>query len=452
MLNSTLLVTGKIISTLSKLLDLGAGSTWPGHFALSANKNFIRDLIQKNPHLKIILIAGTNGKTTTAKMIASLLTLKNKTFFQNAAGANLLNGIASSLIENIDFTGKVEKDFAIFEVDENTLPLILMQVTPYAIVLLNLFRDQLDRYGELNAIARQWQKALSSYYLLNNTCYLILNADDPLIAYTGFLNSAKRNLKIFYFGLPYNMMTINQPLHEADSIYCPKCGNKLKYLKVAYSHLGDWQCKKCKLQKPKNIVKNTVSCPLPGLYNNYNIQAASTFGKILGLSDKQIESNLKSITPAFGRQEIIETENKKIQIFLSKNPTSFNQSLETVISLAPHGKKITVMFALNDRTPDGKDVSWIWDTNLESHIDKLKSIIISGDRCYDMGLRVFYSRNDKFRMTNFESNSNVQIFKNLNDAIKYGIQSIKKDEILYILPTYSAMLEVRKILIGRKLL
>lgn len=428
-MNIFLIFLGKLVSLFSQWLGTGSGSTWPGHIALIINKNFIKDLL-KNQKIKTILIAGTNGKTTTGKLIQTILEKDGKKVFQNTAGANLLNGIASSIVLHSNILGKINYDFAVFEIDENTLPLILKDVNPDYLLLLNLFRDQLDRYGEVNMIAEKWQKVIN---LLTPQTSLILNADDPQIAYLG----KKTKAKTFYYGLNDSKSTQKSHQHAADSTYCPKCQNKLTYKAVYYSHAGEWQCKNCGLKRPKLNISNSPIFLLFGTYNKYNTLAALLFAKANNVNNNSIEQSLKQFQPAFGRQEMIELNDKKIQIFLSKNPTSFNESLRTIKEL---GAK-SVLFVLNDRIPDGRDVSWIWDVDTEKYVQNFKSIVISGDRAYDMGLRIKYSYSSEFKIED-----------DLKNAIILALKQTPKSETLHILPTYSAMLEVRKILLGRKIL
>ncbi|HSW96424.1 MAG TPA: Mur ligase family protein [Candidatus Saccharimonadales bacterium] len=432
MLNLLLIFFGKSISSISKLLNLGNGSTWPGHIALLANKKFIRD-ITKNFPLKIVVVAGTNGKTTTGKMITTILQEDKKHVFQNTAGANLLNGIASTLLLHTNVFGKINKGYAIFEIDENVLPLFLNELTPHAIILLNLFRDQLDRYGEIDTIAKKWQTALAT---LPGTTTVYLNADDPQIAYLG----ESLCTDVQYFGLEEK--SVQKTLqHASDSIYCPNCHTKLMYKRIYYSHLGDWHCPSCKLKRPMPNISITYF-PLSGDYNKYNTLAAALFAKNEGIKNTIIEKALKKVKPAFGRQEIIEIDDKKAQIFLSKNPTSFNQSLDTIKHLG--GK--TVLLILNDRIPDGRDISWIWDIDIEEYMDNFENIIVTGDRVYDMALRMQYIQNSQ------KENTKFTIYENLEDAVQQSLLLIKPNEVLYILPTYSAMLEIRKILTGKKIL
>ena len=439
-----LIVIGKCIAFLSKLLNFGDGSTWPGHVALLLNKNFIKQIVRnqktKDKRLKIVLIAGTNGKTTTGKLLQTILGKNGCEVFQNQSGANLLNGIASSFIANSDLFGSIEKEYAIFEVDENVLPLILEEIEPEYVVLLNLFRDQLDRYGEVNSIAKKWQTAIEK---LSNTTTLILNADDPQIAQLG--EHAKQ--KVLYFGLHDKKLDQTTQPFTADSTYCFNCGKELTYTITYFSHIGEWECKNCGRKRPTLDLATITAYPLPGTYNKYNTLAAVLTAKTIGVDGKTIESALKNFSPAFGRQEIITVGNKKIQLFLSKNPTSFNESLRTVKTL---GAKSLVLI-LNDRIPDGLDVSWIWDVDFENLVDKNANIMLAGDRKYDMGLRIKYAFNETGHAER-KNHIKVAICQGLKDAIEKGLKSVQQNETLYILPTYSAMLEIRGVLTGKKIL
>lgn len=438
MINKSLIFAGKTISQVSKSLNRGNGSTWPGHIALKGNKNFIKEILSKSS-TKIIIVAGTNGKTTTSALIKTGLEKNGKTVLQNASGANLLNGIASALLLHTNASGKLTQDYAIFEIDENVLPLALDQITPDYLILLNLFRDQLDRYGEINTIVKKWQNAIGK---LSEKTTLILNADDPQIAAIPvFLTIAKQ--RVYYFGLQSEKTTEEYSHEAADSMYCPKCGSKLIFETRTFSHLGKWKCNSCGLHRPELTLQHLDTYPLIGTYNKYNSLAATLVLTKSGLTNTQIVTAFQHFKPAFGRQEIISYRGKNVQLFLSKNPTSFNQSFATIKEL----KAKVILFVLNDRIPDGHDISWIWDTDL-SGLENLKQIIISGDRTYDMSIRVKYEQQQKWE----RENSRWKIEPDLVKAINFAIQQTEKDETLYILPNYSAMLEVRKILIGKKIL
>lgn len=457
-MNLLLILLGKFISAFSHFLNIGSGSTWPGHIALSLNKNFIKNILRKNQNLKIILIAGTNGKTTTAKLIRSILEYGKKSLpahwrvFQNEGGANLLNGVASSIALHSDVLGALNYDYAILEIDENTLPLILKEINnPDFIIILNLFRDQLDRYGEVNTISSKWKNPLSK---LSPKTKLILNADDPQIAFLGLTQGGvsfpplRWKSNALFFGIN-NKNTTDNIQHAADSTYCPNCGEKLFYNATYFSHLGDWICKKCNFKHPQKTFTSSPVYPLSGAYNEYNANAAVLTTQQIGIKDKEIYSALQNFKPAFGRQEILGINDRKVQIFLSKNPTSFNESLKTIANL--NAKNLLIV--LNDKIPDGRDVSWIWDVDIEEFIPRFRNIFISGDRCYDMALRLKYSseiQNSKVKSQNY--NSKFKTYENLKEAVDLALKETQRDETLYILPTYSAMLEVRKILTGKSIL
>lgn len=435
-MNLLLVFLGKSIVFIIRLLNLGNGSTWPGHIALNINKNFIKDLLKtRDKRLKTILIAGTNGKTTTGKLIQTILEKNGKKVFQNESGANLLNGIASSMLLHSSILCRISYDFAIFEIDENTLPLILKEISkPDFILILNLFRDQLDRYGEVNMIASKWNKSLAT---LKSSTTLILNADDPQVAFLG--KNFKSN--VLYFGLDSQKSKNEKYQHASDSTYCPNCNEKLTYNSVYFSHLGDWECKKCGLKHPTKTFILSPHYPLLGTYNEYNTNAAVLLAEEIGFKKEKIKTALKDFKPAFGRQEILQINGKKVQIFLSKNPTGFNESLKAISSL----KAKNLLIILNDRIPDGRDVSWIWDVDVEDFIYSFDNITISGERLYDMALRIKYAQNAI-------QDSLFTVQENLEKAIVFSLAKTPKNETLYILPTYSAMLETRKILTGKKIL
>lgn len=418
---------------VSRFLNLGNGSTWPGHIAF---KFFPQILTYMSLQIKngAILVAGTNGKTTTAKMIRTILESGSTKYasrvVHNDSGANLLNGIVSSLICAADWKGNISAQWGIFEVDEATLPLALKEFTPKFVVLLNLFRDQLDRYGELDLIAQKWQKALLD---LPETSQIILNTDDPQIAFLG----RELRAKVAYFGLEDPKIALKEKQHAMDTTYCPKCGAKLEFSRIYFSHLGKWRCPKCKIHRPEPNL-DSWDYPLHGTYNRYNTLAAVLTCEMSGLNKAQIQKSLVGFKPAFGRQEEFEVDGKKIKMILAKNPTGFNESIRT---LGGNEKKKTVLLILNDRIPDGRDVSWIWDIDTEELLKQVDGIIISGERAYDMALRIKYSGSSEF-----------QIEEDLKKAISLGVEQTPKTEILYILPTYSAMLEVRKIIAGRRIL
>jgi len=428
-MNNFSILFGKSLSYVSKHLNLGHGSTWPGHIALKLNPSFISNSF-KNSETKIIFVTGTNGKTTTAKMLETILKENGKKVFSNVSGANLLNGIASSLISNSSLLGKIDSDFAIFEIDENILPLIVEKIKPNYLISLNLFRDQLDRYGELDSIAIKWQE---TYKDLVSTTF-ILNADDPKIAYLG--NGIKN---AYYFGLSDKSLETKESQHASDSMLCPRCGENLSFEYFYFSHLGKWECKNCKLKRPIPDLNSFPIYPLTGTYSMYNTLAAALTAKRIGLSNENITNSLANFKPAFGRQEELNVKGTKVKLFLSKNPTSFNESLRTIREEKPKN----LLIALNDKIPDGTDVSWIWDIDFENFLDTDIKLLLSGDRVYDLALRIKYAGIDREK---------YQTFEKMEDAVQAGLKAKDKMNTFFILPTYSAMLETRKILTGKKIL
>ncbi len=420
----------KFIFFFIRFFSFGSGSTWPGHIALFLNRRIIRDILNKNIHLKIILIAGTNGKTTTSKMLSYALSKKGLSILKNDTGANLLNGIASSIIDNTSFFGKIDNQVAIFEVDENTLPQIIKYLNPTAVIILNLFRDQLDRYGEVNTISNKW---LESFKKINSKTKFILNGDDPLLYFLG----KKLKNEIYYFGVSKENMTSKNLSHDIDSNYCPECKNRLTYNAISYSHLGDFFCDKCGFKRDgvESDFSN-LKYPLEGVYNSYNTNAVLlTLKKIFLFLD--IDKDLfVGFKPAFGRLEEIVYKNKKITILLSKNPTGFNQSINLINQ---NLDKKNILILLNDRIPDGTDVSWIWDVDFDQLFKTKCKVFISGDRCYEMAIRL----KDKKEY--------IYLYKDYKKAVNEMCNSLKNEKN-YILPTYSAMLEVRNYLIGKKML
>jgi lipid II isoglutaminyl synthase (glutamine-hydrolysing) len=417
---------GKFVSWVSKTFRIGAGATWPGEIALKISPLILGSFADRFTK-GIVLIAGTNGKTTTAHMIETVVSAQGMTVVHNKSGANLLNGIVSACIEQIGEDNKA--NWGIFEVDENSLPQVLRYIKPKAIVLINLFRDQLDRYGEVDVIAEKWEHAIKK---LDPSTTLILNCDDPLISYLG--NKVKNPVR--YFGLNDSPRKFSEMEHATDSIFCLFCGSRLSYKTVYFSHLGDWYCSKCGAKRPKPNL-DTWGSPLPGLYNRYNTLAAVLALRELGVVDDAIRKTISQIKPAFGRQEELVVGKKKIKLFLSKNPAGFNASLKTVLELKP----AAMLIALNDRIPDGRDVSWIWDVDFDMIPDSVR-VVVSGDRTYDMGIRIKYTQRTK----------EFFVEPDLHVALSRGLSEVKEGGILFVLATYSAMLDVRKIIHGKKIL
>lgn len=429
-LDRLVITNAKTVSKTSTGFGIGAGETWPGELALTLRPK-IASYFGKQFKKGVILVVGTNGKTTTTLMIKKILEANSDRVVHNATGANLLNGIVSSCIRQTDWKGNVNAEYGLFEVDENSLPIVLQYITPVRIVILNLFRDQLDRYGEVDVIIEKWQKALNALSRQTSDVRFVINADDPSVAYFGH----GLGIRVTYFGLNDTKEYLNVAEHATDSTFCPQCGARLTYEGIYYSHIGVWRCEKCNLKRPTPDV-HTFPKVLDGLYNQYNTLAAVALSRSLGIKEMIIKKSLVSFVPAFGRQEEIIVGKKKVKLFLSKNPAGFNASLRTVKEMgAKH-----IFLVLNDRVPDGRDVSWIWDVDFEMLLQDEHIITTSGDRGYDLALRLQYADVKPF------------VEPNLEKALLHALEVLPSDKTLYILATYSAMLEARKILTGRKIL
>lgn len=438
--------TSRFASTKTKS---GSGSTLPGLLAEKVDPNIIAKLSKKLPD-GVILITGTNGKTTTAKMLAEIMTEAGHKVICNFSGSNLSRGIASLLTEHSSFFGtRLNAKVGIFEVDEATLPEITNKVSPKYILVTNLFRDQLDRYGELDKTAALIGSSLESS--ANST--IILNADDPLVA-----SLTKYNKNVKYYGLDSKITTRSKG--AIDSKDCLECGHELVYDVRYFGHLGQYYCPNCREQRPvpsytltdldlsvesSSATYNTprdctkLSIQLPGLYNLYNALAAACLASELGIPDRSTVDALAKVSAAFGRMEKIQVGNKKLYLLLVKNPTGFTQVIET---LGYDEKPKNILFALNDNFADGTDISWIWDAEIELIKNLYRHITVSGIRAEDLRLRLKYAD---------IKNEQISVERDLGRALDIGLGNLADGETLYILPTYTAMLEIRKILKERGL-
>lgn len=430
----------KSLFFIIKRSKISAGSTWPGHIALFFCNHFIRKILEMNYSIKTVIVCGTNGKTSTVSLICHLLKKMGYRTFSNQEGANLLNGIASALIQKASFFGKINEDYAIFEVDELSLPKVLKEIKPHSLIILNLFRDQLDRYGEVNTILNLWVKTMKK---LDKRVNLIINGDDPQLVYHA---TNLKNPK-FFFGVGKKSMKLSKIPHDVDFNFCPICNSILNYSRLSYGHLGDFFCSRClfKRKKVNDYSKEKIYYPLGGLYNKYNIHAVLTWlTQVLGFKLKDITKKLKSFTPVFGRQETVFLQGKKIFLLLSKNPSGFNQSLNFIGEKIKNKKKKSyLLLLLNDRIPDGHDISWIWDINFDKEIlTSVKQVLIGGDRCYEMAIRIKYEMINEIMP--------VLVFDYLDDLKKFFLNEVNKNEEIFALANYTAMLELRKLLIGYK--
>ncbi len=428
----------KAAGWMSRALGRGGGTTLPGMILLRLRPHILREMAQELE--EIIVISATNGKTTTARMVSHAAHESEISFVANTSGANLPSGIATALLRR-----KPDEKYGIFEVDEAALPELVPQLRPTVLVLMNLFRDQLDRYGELETTIHKWKKMVES---LPETTKLIINADDPALAYLGSLHQ-----NVQFFGLELTDHASETISHAADSLHCLKCNSPLNFQQVTIGHLGHWECQNCGFSRPNPSFTGDkinlmgldgsefiaasktdslgIQIPLAGTHNVYNALAAYATCYTIDISATKIQKGLSTISAAFGRNEIISFDGVELMIMLAKNPAGANQNLKTL--LLEEGT-IHLAILLNDRTADGKDVSWIWDVDYEMILDRIASLTISGDRAYDLALRFYYSG---FPATSMHVVPSIQeLLEHLKSTIKIGGRAV-------VLPTYTAMLDLR---------
>lgn len=429
------ILASKITIFITKNI-LKGGTTFPGKVALKIDKNILSKV---SKGYKVVLVTGTNGKTTTTSMIYNIIKNSGKNVITNNTGANLFPGIVTTFIDNYKFFNKVNDSYAIIEVDEANLKYITKYISPEVITVTNLFRDQLDRYGEVYTTL---SKILEGIELSPKTT-LVLNGDESLLG-----NLDLPNNQVFYgFNAKVND---NKDIDiNADAKFCKFCKSPYEYNYITYNHLGDFYCSNCGFKRSNlkysvnDIIELTpesstvkindleVTISQSGVYNIYNALCAYSISKELSISDEFIKNSLEKQDSSFGRQEIIKIEDKEIKIILVKNPAGYNQALDT---LCLNKEDFSCAFLLNDNYADGTDVSWIWDVDFEKLSSlNINNIYISGIRCYDMAVRL------KISGLNEESFIIEENFENLTEKIK----SCKNNKI-YILATYTAMINYRK--------
>jgi len=399
------LLATRLITYLIRLLGRGKGSSLPGMIALKIHPDLIREGASR-VRLGIIMVTGTNGKTTTNNMIARILEGSGHSVLINREGANLIAGVASVFARGLDLTGRSDYDYACLEVDEAAFPLVAAQVSPRLVVVTNFFRDQLDRYGELDKTVSLVRNALKGL----EGAKLILNADDPLVAQLG----RSTGLPSVFYGLADHEATRRQGSAAREAKFCPFCGRELDYRYYHYSQLGDYRCPGCGFARPNPDVEgvsprsegaNTLcrvrfrqgsavplQIPVYGVYNLYNALAAYTTGLLLDLDPCRTAELLMGYRPATGRMERFHYRGKPVYLNLVKNPTGFNEGLGALLGLADG--QVDVMIAINDNDADGRDISWLWDVDfeiLESARDRFGVFVCSGQRAGEMAVRLKYA-------------------------------------------------------------
>ncbi len=461
----------RAIGAASRRSGRGGGTTLPGRVLLRLEPEAIAKLGAGLSGGSTI-VSATNGKTTTAGMIAAILAAEGRPPVHNRAGSNMTWGVATALLEQRGAEG-------LFEVDEAWLPRVAQQLRPRLIVLGNLFRDQLDRYGEMEALAEEWAKAVAE---APAGTALALNADDPLIADLGRDPDTERPRDgVLYFGIEDHSQALPELQHAFDAKHCRRCGHPYAYEVAFVGHLGHYSCPNCGAQRPRPDVAATrielrgmegsaatvrlpggeieITLPLPGLYNAYNALAAIAAAIQLGVEPQRVASALRDMRAAFGRVETIDTGKGRVSILLIKNPAGANEVLRTLKLEAtaqmssqkqPHsgqnceriagGEGIDLWIALNDRIADGRDVSWVWDADFEVLGGAVRRVTCAGTRAPEMALRLKYAGWPEELIA-----VEPDIATSLDAAVAASPGR------LFALPTYTALLELRKLLADRGL-
>jgi UDP-N-acetylmuramyl tripeptide synthase len=437
------IAAARAAAALSRRAGRGGGTTIPGKLLWKLDPNAIDRLAARLP-AGAALVSATNGKTTTAAMTAEILSARTR-LAHNASGANLVSGVASTLLSARG------AELGLFEVDEGALPEVARRLRPRAVCLGNLFRDQLDRYGELEHIAERWRAAVRE---LPAETQLVVNGDDPQVG-----DLARERGRALVFGLDDPAQARPSLQHAADSKYCLRCGTPYEYAAAYVGHLGDYRCPACGHARPALDVvgralelqgleaasfdlvtpagTRRVRIGLPGLYNVYNAVAAASLSLALGATLDDVVAGLERFEAAFGRFERIRIGDRTLVMLLIKNPAGANEAVRTLVD---GGAPRVVLVALNDAIADGRDVSWIWDVDFEPLAAGLETLVASGDRAAELGLRFAYGGLERGR---------IEALPELGSALDRALALTPPGGELVCLPTYTAMLALRRLVASR---
>jgi UDP-N-acetylmuramyl tripeptide synthase len=436
-------LAARAASRLSRLAGAGGGTTLPGKLLWKLDPGAIDALARRLPQGAAV-VSATNGKTTSTAMAAEILGPTRRLAW-NRSGANLVSGVASTLLAHRD------AELGLLEVDEGALPEVLRRVQPRAVLLGNLFRDQLDRYGELEQIAEHWRTATAA---LPAETALVVNGDDPQV---GELAHGRPGAVAFGIDDPRHARPSLQ--HAADSRHCVRCGRPYDFAAAYVGHLGDYRCPACGHARPELQLRAReieleglegstftletpagamrVRLPLPGLYNVYNALGAAGLALSLGASLVEIRDGLERFGAAFGRFERISAGDRGILVLLIKNPAGANEVVHTLLE---GGAPSLLLVALNDAIADGKDVSWIWDVDFEPLLARAERVIATGDRAAELGLRFVYGG---------LADEELEVVPELEQALDRGLALTPAGGELVVLPTYTAMLALQGIVTER---
>jgi lipid II isoglutaminyl synthase (glutamine-hydrolysing) len=441
------------VGKLARISGRGGGTSLPGKVLLRLDPHAIGALSARLRNGSA-MISATNGKTTTAAMAAAILERAGHRLVHNRSGANMAGGITSTLLAAARAGGAIDGDLGLFETDEFWVPQLASELRPRALLLSNLFRDQLDRYGELETIADRWHQVVSEQPPESS---LVLNADDPLVADLGRTRSAT-TAEVVFFGIEDDAVSVPELQHASDSKTCRNCGAAYVYDAIYLGHLGHYRCPACGQARPVPDVsaraiklhgtdaasfllvcaagERQVELPLPGLYNVYNALAAAALTLTLGATLDQVAAGLGAVSAAFGRAETISVGGIDLQLMLIKNPAGANEVLRT-LTLEPQA--VHLLAILNDKIADGRDVSWVWDADWELVANHLHSVVCSGTRAAELAVRLKYAGVPSERLT---------VMPDLGEGLD-AVLAAADSKRAFALPTYTALLALRELLAER---
>ena len=436
------ILLARAAARLSRLAGTGGGTTVPGKLLWKLDPGAVDRLAARLPE-GTALVSATNGKTTTAAMAARILAPSLR-LAHNRSGANLVSGVASALLASPD------AELGLFEVDEAALPEVSRRLRPRALCLGNLFRDQLDRYGELELVAQRWRATVSA---LPEGAALVVNGDDPQVG------DLSRERPATVFGLDDPRHAAAELQHAADSKWCVRCGTPYVYAAAYIGHLGDYHCEACgHARPPLDVVARSVELnglesvsfelvtpeggrrvelSVPGLYNVYNALAASSLARAVGVGLDAIVAGLQGFSAAFGRFERIALRDRTLLVLLIKNPAGANEVVRTLVAA---GSPRLLLIALNDEIADGRDVSWIWDVDFEPLLAGLERLVATGERAAELALRFKYAGLPE---------AAIDVRPSLEDALDRALELTPAGSELVALPTYTAMLALRDLVARR---